>query len=88
MRQDIIMHVPPTKTIIAPLMMQSMPPESSVSPRRQALFAQRKLKEIYDKTCVRLDPYRDVVEIVQEVILWRKPTFTGLLYVFVHFVFW
>lgn len=62
--------------------------ETSLSPRQQALYAQAKLKSIYTKTCVKLDPLKEGLRVLQEAILWRKPVLSLALYASVHVFFW
>ena len=62
--------------------------EMSLSPRQQAIFAQRKLLDIYNKTCLWFASYREVFLGLEEIVLWRKPVLTFILYLSVHFLFW
>lgn len=60
--------------------------DSSVSVE-QEVFTQRKLKDLYQKTCERLRRYRSWIEFAQEVLVWRKPAASLTLYVIIHGVF-
>ena len=59
---------------------------SSVAVEQEA-FAQRKLEELYRKTCERLRPYRNLIELAQEVFVWRKPAASLALYGAIHWMF-
>ncbi len=62
-------------------------PTASVSPAEQAVFAQRKLEELYEKTYRRLWPHREAVRSAQEVLVWRRPVAATLLYLGIHWIF-
>ena len=59
--------------------------EHSLSPQE---FSQRKLEDMYRKTCSRLYPMREGIKLLQEAVLWRKPVLSVALYASVHFLFW
>ena len=65
---------------------QSTAADISVSVE-QEVFTQRKLKDLYQKTCERLRFYRNWIEFVQEVLVWRKPAASLTLYAVIHWVF-
>ncbi len=59
----------------------------SSSPAHQAKFAQQKLERIYARTYVYLRPYKGAVELAQEVLVWKKPVASALLYIAIHWMF-
>ncbi len=59
----------------------------SSSPARQAIFAQEKLERIYLKTYGYLRPYKGAIELAQEVLVWKKPIASALLYIVIHWMF-
>jgi hypothetical protein len=60
---------------------------ASSGPNSELAFAQRKLEENYGKVCRRLEPWRETLEVGQEVLVWKRPVPAVLLYVAVHWLF-
>ena len=60
---------------------------ASGGPNSELAFAQRKLEENYAKVCRRLEPWRESLEVGQEVLVWKRPVPAVLLYVAVHWMF-
>lgn len=50
-------------------------------------FAQRKLEDIYGKVHRQLSQWRGALEVVQEVLVWKRPVPAALLYLAVHWLF-
>ncbi|KAL5496277.1 hypothetical protein EMCRGX_G012523 [Ephydatia muelleri] len=50
-------------------------------------YVQQKLEAFYYKTYARLYPYRNALQILQEVLIWRRAYTTLLLYVTIHGLF-
>lgn len=59
----------------------------SSSPARQALFIQQKLEKIYKKTHELLAPYRRVIELFEDVLVWKKPIPSIVMYIVIHWIF-
>lgn len=59
----------------------------SSSPVRQALFIQEKLESIYKKTHEFLGPYRKSIELFQDVLVWKKPVASIMMYIVIHWMF-
>ena len=59
----------------------------SSSPARQAIFAQEKLEKIFAKTYRYLRPYKGAVELAEEVLVWKKPLASALVYIAIHWIF-
>lgn len=53
----------------------------------QLAFAQRKLEDNYSKVYRQLNQWRGALEIVQEVLVWKRPIPAAFLYLAVHWVF-
>ena len=53
----------------------------------QATYVQKKLEAFYYKTYARLYRYRNALQILQEVLIWRRASITLLLYVVIHGLF-
>ncbi|XP_019850792.1 PREDICTED: uncharacterized protein LOC109581265 [Amphimedon queenslandica] len=58
---------------------------NSLSPQE---FSQRKLENLYRKTCSRLYPMKEGIKLLQEAVLLRKIFLSACLYAAIHFVFW
>ncbi|XP_011408305.1 PREDICTED: uncharacterized protein LOC105315381, partial [Amphimedon queenslandica] len=58
---------------------------NSLSPQE---FSQRKLENLYRKTCSRLYPIKEGIKLLQEAVLLRKVFLSACLYAAIHFVFW
>ena len=54
---------------------------------KAARFTQEKLESYYEDTCRRLWPWRDTIDLVQEVLTWKKPLLSLVLYITVHWTF-
>ena len=57
---------------------------NSLSPQE---FSQRKMENLYRKTCSRLYPMREGLKLLQEAVLLRKIFLSACLYAAIHFVF-
>lgn len=57
------------------------------NPAQQAAFAQRKLEEHYTSIYKALYKYKASIEVVQQVLVWRRPALSLALYAFVHWIF-
>lgn len=55
---------------------------------KAARFTQEKLESYYEDTCRRLWPWRDTIDLVQEVLTWKKPLLSLVLYITVHWTFY
>ena len=60
---------------------------SEETPAQQAAFAQRKLEKHYTSIYKALDEYKSTIEVVQNVLLWKRPKVSLALYAFVHWIF-
>lgn len=60
---------------------------SEVSPAQQAAFAQRKLEKYYTSIYKALFEYQHSIEVVQHVLVWRRPALSLALYALVHWIF-
>lgn len=65
----------------------SQPGQGAPPPESELIFAQRKLEELYGKTYRRLSEWQGVLEVIQEVLVWRKPALALGLYLAVHWLF-
>ena len=54
---------------------------------QQATFVQRKLKNLYEKTYKYLVRRKDCIETTEDVLVWRRPFMSTLLYIAVHWLF-
>ena len=50
-------------------------------------FVQRRLEDAYRKTYARLNGYRNALEYIREVLVWRRPYASAVLYLAIHWVF-
>ena len=48
----------------------------------------RRLQASYSKTCCRLGPYKDAIEFLQQVLLWKRPLVSAGVLVAVHMTLW
>lgn len=55
--------------------------------QNELVFAQRKLEENYGKVYRRLEPWRDAIQTGKEVLVWKRPVLSVLLYAVTHWVF-
>ena len=50
-------------------------------------FTQERLEHYYNKLKGKLSPWKDVVHFIQDVLTWKQPPFSLLLFVAVHWIF-
>ena len=60
---------------------------SEISPAQQVAIAQRKLEKHYTSIFKALLEYQHSIEVVQHVLVWRRPVLSLALYTFVHWIF-
>lgn len=62
-----------------------MSAEDSLS--QQAAFAQKKLEKHYTSIYKALFEYQYSIEVIQRVLVWKRPALSLALYAFVHWIF-
>ena len=63
---------------------EDRPPQQ---PESDLAFTQRKLEGNYISLYERLDQWRSAIQAGQEVLVWRRPVHTAVLYLAVHTIF-
>ena len=63
--------------------------DAATTPYQQAVFAQEQLEKLYESLCKQLWPYRLVVSIFQNALMFRQShvLYSLVIFVFVHAAF-
>jgi len=63
--------------------------DPSATPYQQAVFAQEQLEKFYETLCRQLWPYRLIVSVIQNALMFRRShvPYSLAIFVFVHAAF-